>query len=72
VVFTAASALCGLAADGTTLVAARFVQGLGGAFASAVIVATEFPEAEDRARAMSAYMSCRSAAARSGCWPAAR
>ncbi len=59
VVFTAASALCGLAADGTTLVAARFVQGLGGAFGSAVIlaiIATEFPEAEDRARAMSAYM----------------
>ena len=30
-VFTAASALCGLAQGGTMLVAARFVQGLGGA-----------------------------------------
>jgi EmrB/QacA subfamily drug resistance transporter len=59
VVFTLASALCGLAGDATMLVAARFLQGVGGALASAVIlaiIATEFPEAEERATAMSAYM----------------
>jgi MFS family permease len=57
-VFTAASALCGLAQDGTMLVAARFVQGLGGALSSAVILAilaTEFPNADERTRAMSLY-----------------
>jgi EmrB/QacA subfamily drug resistance transporter len=57
-VFTAASALCGLAQDGTMLVAARFVQGLGGALSSAVILAilaTEFPDRDERTRAMSLY-----------------
>jgi MFS family permease len=57
-VFTAASALCGFAQDGTMLVAARFVQGLGGALSSAVILAilaTEFPDADERTRAMSLY-----------------
>src|SRR5262249_20398095 len=46
VVFTVASVLCGVAQDSATLVAARFVQGFGGALASAVvlaILATEFP-----------------------------
>jgi EmrB/QacA subfamily drug resistance transporter len=59
VVFTAASALCGFAQDGTMLVAARFVQGVGAALASAVIlaiIATEFPEPHERAKAMSTYM----------------
>jgi EmrB/QacA subfamily drug resistance transporter len=59
VVFTVASALCGLSGSGTMLVAARFLQGLGGALASAVIlaiIATEFPDPDDRAKAMSAYM----------------
>ncbi len=57
-VFTAASVLCGLAQDPTMLVAARFVQGLGGALASAVILAiitTEFPDAIERTKAMSTY-----------------
>jgi EmrB/QacA subfamily drug resistance transporter len=57
-IFTVASALCGLAQDSTTLVAARFVQGLGGALSSAVILAiitTEFPDAYERTKAMSLY-----------------
>ena len=45
--FTLASALCGLAHDENVLIAARFLQGLGGAVSSSVIIAmivTEFPE----------------------------
>ena len=41
------------------LIAARFVQGIGGAFSSSVIVAiivTEFPSPLERAKAMSAYV----------------
>src|SRR5579871_6773546 len=59
VVFTAASALCGLAPDQGWLIGARFVQGVGAALSASVILAiitTEFPEAGDRARAMSAYV----------------
>src|SRR6202012_311824 len=54
--FTAASAACGLADSQTTLVVARFVQGLGGAGAVAAIVAiiaAEFPDPRERAQAMS-------------------
>src|SRR5450432_3783257 len=57
--FTAASALCGFADDQTLLIGARFIQGLGGAISSSVIIAlivTEFPEPGERARAMSAYI----------------
>lgn len=59
VVFTAASVVCGIAADQTVLIAARFVQGAGGALSSSVIlaiIATEFPDPRERARAMSAYI----------------
>src|SRR5690242_7742192 len=58
VLFTAASVACGLAQDQVMLIAARFLQGLGGAVASAVILAilvTEFREAGERAIAMSVY-----------------
>ena len=57
-VFTLASALCGLADDQAVLIVARFVQGVGGAAAASVIVAiivTEFPGPAERAKAMSAY-----------------
>ena len=58
-VFTAASALCGLAPGQGWLIAARFIQGVGGALSASVILAivvTEFPKPIDRARAMSAYV----------------
>src|ERR1700712_148266 len=56
--FTVASISCGLAQDQLTLILARFVQGVGGAVASSVILAilvTEFREARERAIAMSVY-----------------
>ena len=58
-VFTVASVLCGLAQDQTVLVAARFLQGLGGSVAAAVIIAiliSEFVDPVERAQAMSIYM----------------
>ncbi|HWF51997.1 MAG TPA: MFS transporter [Solirubrobacteraceae bacterium] len=57
--FTAASALCGLAPNQGLLIGARMIQGVGGALQASVILAiivTEFPQAADRARAMSAYV----------------
>jgi len=59
ILFTLASIVCGSATDQAMLVAARFVQGIGGALSSSVIVAiivTEFPSAAERAKAMSAYV----------------
>jgi EmrB/QacA subfamily drug resistance transporter len=59
VLFTAASVACGLADDRIALIAARFVQGVGGAVASSAVLAlivTEFPRPDERVRAMSAYM----------------
>jgi EmrB/QacA subfamily drug resistance transporter len=56
--FTAASVACGLATDQAVLITARFIQGLGGAVATSVILAiivTEFPEARERAKAISLY-----------------
>ena len=57
-VFVGASALCGLADSEATLVAARFVQGIGGALTSAVIlgmIVTMFPEPAERAKAIGVY-----------------
>jgi EmrB/QacA subfamily drug resistance transporter len=57
-VFTAASLLCGLAWNDGILVAARFVQGIGGAASSAVVlsmIVSLFPEARERAKAIGAF-----------------
>jgi EmrB/QacA subfamily drug resistance transporter len=69
VAFTAASVLCGLSVSQPMLIAARFVQGIGGAVSSAVIlgmVVTMFPEPADRARAIGVFSFVASAGASIG------
>jgi EmrB/QacA subfamily drug resistance transporter len=58
-IFTLSSLVCAVATSQAMLIAARFVQGIGGAVSTSVIVAiivTEFTGATERAKAMSAYM----------------
>jgi EmrB/QacA subfamily drug resistance transporter len=58
-VFTVSSALCGLAGNPDLLIAGRFLQGIGAALTASAVVAlivTEFPRADERAKAMSAYI----------------
>jgi EmrB/QacA subfamily drug resistance transporter len=58
VLFTAASLACGLANSQTALIAARAVQGIGGAIVSAVALAlimNLFTESAERARAMGIF-----------------
>jgi EmrB/QacA subfamily drug resistance transporter len=57
-VFTVASLLCGAAESQGVLVAARFIQGIGGAMTSAVIlgmIVTMFPEPREQAKAIGVY-----------------
>src|SRR5213082_2016687 len=57
-VFTAASLACGLSTSQPILIAARFIQGIGGAASSAVILAmivTLFPEPLERAKAFGIF-----------------
>src|SRR5215470_15667588 len=63
-VFVAASLVCGSAQSQEMLVAARFLQGAGGAFTSAVIlgmIVTMFPEPRQQAKAIGVYAFVASA-----------
>jgi EmrB/QacA subfamily drug resistance transporter len=58
VLFTVASLLCGAAQSQEMLVVARFIQGIGGAMTSAVVlgmIVTMFPEPRDQAKAIGVY-----------------
>ena len=62
--FTCASLLCGAAQSSSWLVAARFVQGVGGAMTSAVIlgmIVTMFPEPREQAKAIGVFAFVASA-----------
>ncbi len=57
-VFTVASMLCAVSVNQGMLIAARFVQGAGGALASAVVlgmIVTMFPEPREQAKAIGVY-----------------
>jgi EmrB/QacA subfamily drug resistance transporter len=57
-VFTGASLLCAVAQSQGLLIGARFVQGIGGALASSVIlgmIVTMFPDPREQAKAIGAY-----------------
>jgi EmrB/QacA subfamily drug resistance transporter len=63
-VFTVASLLCGAAQSKEMLVGARFVQGVGGAMTSAVVlgmIVTMFPEPREQAKAIGVYSFVASA-----------
>src|SRR6266511_4406973 len=67
--FTVASLLCGLAQSPGLLIGARFVQGVGGATTSAVIlgmIVTMFPRPDEQARAIGVYSFVASAGASIG------
>jgi len=69
VVFTLASLACGLAGSQEMLIAARFVQGGGGALSSAVIlgmIVTMFPKPGEQAKAIGVYSFVASAGASIG------
>jgi EmrB/QacA subfamily drug resistance transporter len=68
-IFTAASLACGLSTSQPILVAARFIQGIGGAASSAVILAmivAMFPEPGEQAKAFGVFSFVASAGAAVG------
>jgi EmrB/QacA subfamily drug resistance transporter len=68
-IFIAASVLCGVSFNQPMLIVARFVQGIGGAASSAVILAMVvdlFPEPDERARAFGVFSFIASAGAAIG------
>jgi EmrB/QacA subfamily drug resistance transporter len=68
-VFTIASLICAVAQTQAMLIGARFVQGAGGAIASAVIlgmIVTMFPEPREQAKAIGVYSFVASAGASIG------
>src|ERR1700682_2930531 len=68
-IFIGASVLCGLSFNQPMLVAARFVQGIGGAISSAVILAmivTLFPKPAEQAKAFGVFSFIASAGAAIG------
>jgi EmrB/QacA subfamily drug resistance transporter len=67
--FTGASLLCGMSGSQETLIAARFLQGIGGAVASSVIlgmIVTMFREPGEQARAIGVFSFVASAGASIG------
>jgi len=68
-VFTLASLVCGLAQSQEVLIGARFIQGVGGALTSAVIlgmIVTMFPDPGEQAKAIGIYAFVASAGASIG------
>src|SRR5436853_6374212 len=68
-IFVGASVLCGLSFNQPMLIAARFVQGIGGAVSSAVILAmivTLFPRPDEQAKAFGVFSFVASAGAAVG------
>jgi EmrB/QacA subfamily drug resistance transporter len=68
-VFTVASMVCGLAQSQAMLIGARFIQGIGGAMTSAVIlgmIVTMFQEPREQAKAIGVYSFIASAGASIG------
>ncbi|TMD12228.1 MAG: MFS transporter [Chloroflexi bacterium] len=68
-IFIGASVLCGLSFNQPMLIAARFIQGIGGAASSAVILAmivTLFPRPDEQARAFGLFSFVASAGAAIG------
>jgi len=68
-VFTVASVVCGLSDSQGMLIGARFIQGIGGALTSSVIlgmIVTMFPGGEERGRAIGIYSFVAAAGASLG------
>jgi EmrB/QacA subfamily drug resistance transporter len=68
-IFTLASLLCGVSSSQEMLIGSRFLQGLGGALTSSVIlgmIVTMFPEPREQAKAIGVYSFVASAGASIG------